>query len=605
MIHTRNTLPRKDQARVPAIQATTADTNTIPDQVKSDKLATIGRLDSPVFASVLLAQLVAPPTQQGPIRLPGAGSQEQRPSLTPTAPPLQVQPEGLPVPTPPEQPAAPSQPVSPQSPERAYPVQGNVPYSRERLTTLLQGCTELEACAERLRRQLAKDGYLNSQVVSSESPPSLQVRLGRLEALNITGPSGWVNRRVQRLLGDLVDQPLRLHALERQLRLLQFQPGMRIEAASLTSIANDPFRAQLTLKMVPAAQPVRGDFSLRNDGTSGSGEYRATGVLLKNALALPGDTLLLFGEVDGTDTPELGTVIGSLSYTLPLTDSVGLTGSFGYNRRTQVELPSPDDLFTNEQYQGQVQLEWTLVERMLQRWSVSASLTRSENVNTYDGKSLSSFFPSLYANPRSGYLRIALNGSGLSGPLAWNGNTYFLQGVGAMTPEDQRQDLARFGVEAGQASAIGTLVSASWAFAPTWQLQLRGGGQVAFHPLTSPMQFTLGSDVGIRGLPSQLVSGNSGWLATGELEWTFWRKGNQALQLVPFLGAGGVYFTTLNNASASDTVGSGGALIRWLQGNNLSVELGYVSTFNDANTPGQWNDWLLGKGLYAQIGYRF
>jgi hemolysin activation/secretion protein len=30
------------------------------------------------------------------------------------------------------------------------------------------------------------------------------------------------------------------------------------------------------------------------------------------------------------------------------------------------------------------------------------------------------------------------------------------------------------------------------------------------------MQFTLGSDVGLRGLPGQLISGDSGWLSTGD-----------------------------------------------------------------------------------------
>jgi len=128
-----------------------------------------------------------------------------------------------------------------------------------------------------------------------------------------------------------------------------------------------------------------------------------------------------------------------------------------------------------------------------------------------------------------------------------------------------------------------------WAFAPSWQLQLRGGGQIAFRPLSSAMQFTLGSDVGIRGLPGQLISGDSGWLGSGELAWTFWQKRITALQLVPFLGAGGVT-SSANGFSFNDTVGAGGVLVRWLQGNQWSTELGWVNSFQTSDNPGPWTD---------------
>ena len=60
-------------------------------------------------------------------------------------------------------------------------------------------------------------------------------------------------------------------------------------------------------------------------------------------------------------------------------------------------------------------------------------------------------------------------------------------------------------------------------------------GQVAFNELTSDMGFGLGSDVGLRGLPGTLISGDNGWLST-ELNWTFWQNSKNALQLVPFMG---------------------------------------------------------------------
>jgi hemolysin activation/secretion protein len=118
------------------------------------------------------------------------------------------------------------------------------------------------------------------------------------------------------------------------------------------------------------------------------------------------------------------------------------------------------------------------------------------------------------------------------------------------------------------------------------------------------MQFAIGSDAGIRGLPGQLISGDSGWLGTGEINWNIWRNKNNAVALVPFIGCGGVR-TTVNGFTASDIAGAGGILVRWLHGEDWSTELGYVDQIETANNIGPWNNWLLDKGLYAQLKYKF
>jgi hemolysin activation/secretion protein len=114
--------------------------------------------------------------------------------------------------------------------------------------------------------------------------------------------------------------------------------------------------------------------------------------------------------------------------------------------------------------------------------------------------------------------------------------------------------------------------------------------------------------VGLRGLPGQLISGDNGWLGSAELGWTFWSRRNQALQLVPFIGAGGVS-TTLQSQGFSgrfyDNVGAGGVLVRWLAGQNWITEIGWVDQFSTENNANVWNNWLLGNGLYAKLNYRF
>ncbi|MFM7360714.1 MAG: ShlB/FhaC/HecB family hemolysin secretion/activation protein, partial [Cyanobium sp.] len=102
----------------------------------------------------------------------------------------------------------------------------------------------------------------------------------------------------------------------------------------------------------------------------------------------------------------------------------------------------------------------------------------------------------------------------------------------------------------------------------------------------------------------QLISGDNGWLGTAEVVWTAWQNKANAVQLVPFFGAGGIS-TTVRRIILSDTVGSGGLLARWLAGSHWALELGWVEQFETNDNLGVWQDWLLGSGLYAKAQYRF
>ena len=564
---------------------------------------------------LLLAQLVAPPVQNSPVRLPQPSGLESRPVHRDGPPPPAV--EVQPFQTPGVKPG----PTTPDGGKPAVDgamsplpsIKGLDRYGPKELRRALASCLVIEntqerlnACAAALTARLVADGYVNSRVYvqTSPAPGYLEVVEGRLVELRVTGPNPSLNRRVQHLLSPLQGQVLNVPQVERELQLLKRLPSISSVRGNLSRLGSDPSQAVFRVNVEPAHPRWQGDVSLRNDGSNGSGEFRGVATLLKSDLATSGDTLLLFGELDSDDTPSLGALITSISYTAPLSDAWNFTGAFGYSRRNLVELPSPSNGISSNQYQGLGQLEWVFKDNLSQRWSVFAGFSGNRS-NTYlDGKSLPDTVPQSVREPRSGYVRLGVGGSGLSGSVGWGGSLYFLQGIAAVTPDAQRDELAQVGIDPGNANAIGALISAGWGFAPNWQLNTRLGGQVAFNPLTSPMQFTLGSDVGIRGLPGQLISGDSGWLATGEVVWTFWQNKTNALQLVPFIGAGGIT-TTLNDASFSDTVGSGGLLARWLGGDNWAVELGWAEQFNTNDNPGSWEDWLLGSGLYAQIKYRF
>jgi hemolysin activation/secretion protein len=117
------------------------------------------------------------------------------------------------------------------------------------------------------------------------------------------------------------------------------------------------------------------------------------------------------------------------------------------------------------------------------------------------------------------------------------------------------------------------------------------------------MGFSLGSDNGLRGLPGQVVSGDSGLLGSAELAWLLWRGTRDALQLVPFIGAGKVW-TEVPGATLSESAGAGGLLLRWSRGRHGELELGWVRQFQSGSWA-YWDQWILGSGLYTKVSYRF
>ena len=546
----------------------------------------------------LLAQLVAPPLQPGPVRLPGTGQQQTRP-----APPPQLRPTPETTPLP----AAPSTTA-------AIPrLRGFNPYSSAELSRILGSCLSgkepaagLSNCAAVLSSRLFADGYINSRVIPQPDPlpGGLEVVAGKIEAIQVVSSSGRLQRRLQRLLAPLQGSVLRLPTLSATLNQIQQLPGMGLLKINLNRIGEDSSRALLLVTAEPGAQPLRGELALRNDGNGGSGQFRGLATLMQNSALLKGDSMLLFGELNADSDPELGSLNGSLSYTLPLLDQFSLTTAFGASRRNLVEAPQPYHDLSFRQLQLFSQLDVTLYESLQHRWSAFVGLSANRNDAFLSGESI----PVIVGGGdqgwlRSGFARLGLGYNRAAGPLAFNASLYGLQGIGAISTAAQLQELNFLGIVPNQSRAIGSQLATFWQLAPRWQLELRAAGQLAFAPLTNPMGFSLGSDNGLRGLPGQVVSGDSGLLGSAELAWLLWRGTRDALQLVPFMGAGRVW-TEVPGATFSESAGAGGVLLRWSRGRHGELELGWVRQFQSGSWA-YWDQWILGSGFYTKVAYRF
>jgi hemolysin activation/secretion protein len=499
-------------------------------------------------------------------------------------------------------------------------IEGSTPYSASQLDGIFGTCLSgksaasgsenqegLKACAAALTARLIADGYINSRVYITPSPggAKLEVVQGRIAEIRVRSSDPKLAAMVRSKMRSLVGSVLYLPTLQRQLLLLKGLTGVGQVQGNLGKVGSDPTQAVLTLALVAETPPWQGLVEVRNDGDGGTGEWRAVATILKNDLALRGDTFLVYGEVDGTSTPELGSGVGSISYTLPLSSQLRLTDSFGISRRQTIEASGILRNLSYRQVQNLAQLEWLFKDSLTTRVYGFVGLSANRNDGFINNQSAPVVFGGGSEGWLStGYLRAGLGFSRIGNQATLAGSLYGIQGLAGFSSAKQLSELAFWGVSPGQANALAGQLGLSWAPRRSLQFNLRAAGQYAFAPLTSDMTFSVGSNNGIRGLPGSLVSGDNGLLGSAELNWTVWRDRRNAVQLVPFVGAGAVR-STRRAATLNDGAGSAGLLGRWIAGNHWSLELGWVKQFSVENNSGYWNNWLLGSGLYTKLQYRF
>ena len=551
---------------------------------------------------LLLAQLVAPPLQPGPVRLPSS-TVEQRSS--PGYGPVFEQPDsddnGL------DSLSLESKP-KPKTTSRTPKVIGDAFFTDEQLSTIFKTCRQetaaktLNNCAAKLTAQLLSEGYINSRVyvLQEPQPGGLEVVLGRISEVNVTSTDPALKDKAEQALSGLIGEVLHLPTLKKALVSLR-KSGFGQISGGMQRLGSDPSRAAIQLTVEPAPpSPLQGDIALDNNGNIGSGEWRSSATLLKQDLMKRGDLALVYFELDADGQLELGTGITSLTYRYPLNNTLSLTGSIGYSYRRFVEFKRPAFDFNFRTTQGLMQLEREITNTDAWRWTAAAGVSVNRT-SSFEGDDS---IPLMVGGGADGYLKsgnlkLSTNIGHQRERSNWNANLYCLQGLAGVTKGSHRHNLKLQGTDIGEARAIGGLLDVSWLITPKLVWTGRAAGQHAFAPLPSSMTFSLGSDVGLRGLPGSLVSGDSGWLASTELVWTAWEKDKQALQLVPFIGMGGIHTDVLD-----DSIGSGGLLGRYVNG-RWQFELGWVDTFNSDDNPGLWNNWTLGHGLHTKVRYTF
>ncbi|CAK24818.1 ShlB/FhaC/HecB family hemolysin secretion/activation protein [Synechococcus sp. CS-197] len=550
---------------------------------------------------ILLAQLVAPPIQPGPARVP----EREIPTSQPATIQLDIDNEA--------NDGRKGGKGTKNNNEDNINIEGKSPYSDDQTKEILENCDQsfdsssADSCVTKFNSRLQKDGYINTRVVAEtkNGTTNLIIIPGRLVEINVNAKDKSLGKEIENKLKPLLDETFNIITIKNSLLSLERSGIASKITGSIGKLGSNPTKATLNITVESVPSLWRGETSIRNDGNTGSGEWRGVAILQKKDLLTRGDQFQFYGELNADSDPELGAGIGSLSYTYPLSQTVDVTASFGANRRYLVEFPEPFRDLSFRQYQGLIQTNWTLQQTGSSNTYAFAGISANHNNSYYKNES----FPiivggGLDGDLTTGYVRIGIGHQGVKNSMLWTGQIYGLQGISSFSSADELNALNVVGIQPSNARAIGAYATGLWAINQKLIAKAIAGGQYAFHPLTSSMGFSVGSDNGLRGLPGTLISGDNGWIGNLELEWSLKKTKNNEFKLVPFGGAGGIQTTRLG-ITLNDTVGSYGVLVRWLHKNQLSVDLGWAKQINVENNAGLWNEWTLGNGLYTKVSYRF
>jgi hemolysin activation/secretion protein len=248
---------------------------------------------------------------------------------------------------------------------------------------------------------------------------------------------------------------LHLPTLEGQLALLKSLPGVGQLRASISKLGSDPRQGILTLTLQRQVPPWQGLFELRNDGNSGTGQWRSLATVVKNDLAFRGDTLLFYGEIDGNSTSEFGVSVGSISYTLPLGKQLKLINSIGVGRSQIIEGDRILRGISYQQLQNFTQLEWTIKDSLNNNINVFAGLSASR----LDGFLNDQSAPVVFGGGAqgwlsTGYIRAGISFSSIQRHWLVSGSLYGLQGLTGFSSEQQLAELSTWGIDPNRSRAL-------------------------------------------------------------------------------------------------------------------------------------------------------
>tara|TARA_B100001093_G_C26848619_1_gene1024029 strand:- start:531 stop:2189 length:1659 start_codon:yes stop_codon:yes gene_type:complete len=491
-------------------------------------------------------------------------------------------------------------------------IQGEIPYSFEQIKILLNTCKgqsleeTLNSCAAKLTAELVNDGYSNSRVYTllEGKNGTLDVIMGRIYELKIRSDNEAIKQKVYIILEELKDQILHQPTLQKKIAEAKEIKNIGQISGDISRLGSDPTKAILKINATYNPSDWQRQLNVRNDGSSGTGQWRSIGSFVKTDIFKKNDMYIGMIEINTDQQAEVGSQLYSSTYVFPISKKLNLTNSFAYSRSDMVEFEGDLRTLRFDSLQFNFQLDRSLINNEFKTLSSFASFSNGRTESFFGGI-LTPLVTGANTEGwvRGGHIKAGLNFTKTDQKKFFSGSIYGQQGLSFLSKDIQLEDFELNGIFPGQSKALGSNINFSWTINPRFGINLSSSAQLALNPLTSGMSFSLGGSSGLKGLTSSVTGGDSGWQQTIEGVITTYQKEGKAFQVVPYIGYGEVN-TKVNGITTDDSAGSAGILFRAINSNQI-YELGFYKFINTKDNAGTWNDWLLGNGIFSSISINF
>ena len=496
--------------------------------------------------------------------------------------------------------------------KQTFQLKGNTIYGDKTIRKFVQTCSQTpntlspeDWAALCITLQYQKNGYINTRVFASgsEANVSLDVSEGQLTELRVNGPNEILNRRIKEKLSSLKNQVLNVNEVLWALQLLRRQQGIKDIRGRLGRIGSDATQSSLIVGTEPQGPQFNALLTYDNEGKISAGEQRNQAIATAESMLEFTDRWLVYADQTWSGGPEHGSINYSLSYTKPLGIKTEATASLGFGRIQPIELEGVAKNFRTNQFQAIGIVKRKLIDSYNHDLSIFGQFSFLRSNLYLNDKELPSVVPNLIRKPQSGYVRLGLEANNINRGAVSSAILYAVQAVAGSTPDDQLGTLKDIGITTGQSNAVGAAINNVFLFNNGMQLRLSLAGQKAFGPLVTSMLFQLGANSGLIGLPSTVLSGESGLQATTELLVPLGSINLWPIALKPFYGYGAV----TNQEAERRTISSFGALLSLTNpSRKLSFDVGW--TGNVSSNPlieRSWQNWSLAQGLITRATLSF
>ena len=492
--------------------------------------------------------------------------------------------------------------------------QMRIRYTERELEMVLKECEGMDSkyekykqCAIRMTAAYAEKGFVNTKAYALEDAngPYIIVVPGRIAEIKIISSKNSVEKIVRRFTKRLKGQVLNTQRLSKYLQLLKSRiAGVTKINAGLSRLGGDQSKSRLVLEVVSKEMPVRGEIELGNNGSLTGGEFDSQAVILKSNALKTGDSFLVYNEVYFEKDLEVPQWISSLSYRYPVTPWVNIATGVSITNQYEPNTQISWDDFSSRQFQYTSGIEVGLSDNLFHERSVGFSVVGQQSRLKYQGRSLPEVVPGIIRAPESGYMQLSMSQYSKLGFLDANIRAYAIKALPGITPVDQVRELGIVGVNLDEANAFGGSLQVVNRTNRRIVNKINLYGQYAIGTLMEPMKFSLGSNMGFKGLPDQIVNGDSGWAAIGESKIEIGGTERAAIFLQPYIGYGYVS-SSFGALMDEDYIGAFGVFGSVETESGFGLELGYIKSILEEDSRVGWGKWVLSNGLYGRLKYRF